>query len=374
MRRIRGSVVVCCWLVLAGLSPGSARAQSKEYMPRDLLGLTPKLPGVDYDTPPDRKAVDACKVEVVTVQNRRIGYALRDGQGKLLRRFVATRGGKMDQWSYYQDGFEVYREVDLDGDQALDEARWMNAGGMRVATVKRGKIVGWKQISAEEASKVFVQGLVQAMAGGGDLSLLDSVMATPDELAAAGLPREVVEKVTATAAARGDQVGALLKSLAGWTKQTVWNRFDGTFPHVIPADPAGGVEKDIIVYENAMIFPGMATGQADAAAAPPRIAFLQIPDLIKLGETWKFVELPRAIDPEKPVVASISGIRSLIYDRSNSAQPRDEAVEQDAPGAGRLRRQERPDPPDRRASRAGALLHRADAVPARRGGQLQDTR
>ena len=27
----------------------------------------------------------------------------------------------MDQWSYYQDGFEVYREIDLDGDQALDE-------------------------------------------------------------------------------------------------------------------------------------------------------------------------------------------------------------------------------------------------------------
>ena len=40
----------------------------------------------------------------------------------------------------------------------------MNAGGTRVATVKKGKIVGWKQISAEEASKVFVQGLVQAMA------------------------------------------------------------------------------------------------------------------------------------------------------------------------------------------------------------------
>ena len=238
-----------------------------------------------------------------TVQNRSIGYALRDGQGKMLRRFVATRGGKMDQWSYYQDGFEVYREIDLDGDQALDEARWMNAGGMRVATVKKGKIVGWKQISAEEASKVFVQGLVQAM-NGGDTSLLEAVMATPDELAAAGLPREVVDKVAANAASRGQQVGALLKSLTGWTRQTVWNRFDGTYPHVLPADPAGGLDKDVVVYENAMIFPGMAAGQADAAAAPPRIAFLQIPDMIKLGETWKFIELPRAIDPEKPVVSS----------------------------------------------------------------------
>ena len=94
----------------------------------------------------------------------------------------------MDQWSYYQDGFEVYREIDLDGDRspgrgAVDERR-RHAG----RAVKKGKIVGWKQISAEEASKVFVQGLVQALAGG-DLSLLETVMATPEELTAAGLPR-----------------------------------------------------------------------------------------------------------------------------------------------------------------------------------------
>ena len=240
MRRIRCSVAVWCWVVVVGLAPGAVQAQSKGLpAPSALLAFRPTLPGVDYDTPPDPKAVNACKVELVTVQNRSIGYALRDGQGKMLRRFVATRGGKMDQWSYYQDGFEVYREVDLDGDQALDEARWMNAGGMRVATVKKGKIVGWKQISAEEASKVFVQGLVQAMASG-DASLVETVMATPDELAAAGLPRDVVDKVGAAAASRGEKVGALLKSLTGWTRQTVWNRFDGTFPHVIPADPADG--------------------------------------------------------------------------------------------------------------------------------------
>ena len=65
-------------------------------------------------------------------------------------------------------------------------------------------------------------------------------MATPEELAAAGLPREVVDKAAAIAAARGEKVDALLKSLTGWTRQTVWNRFDGTYPHVIPADPAGG--------------------------------------------------------------------------------------------------------------------------------------
>jgi thiol-disulfide isomerase/thioredoxin len=305
----------------------AAQAQSKGLpAPSALLAFRPTLPGVEYDNPADQKAIEACKVELVTVQNRSIGYALRDGQGKMLRRFVATRGGKMDQWSYYQDGFEVYREVDLDGDQALDEARWMNAGGMRTATVKKGKVITWKQISAEEASKVFVQGLVQAMSGG-DTSLLESVMATPDELAAAGLPRDVVHKVTADAAGRGAKVEALLKSLSGWTRQTVWSRFDGTYPRVIPADPAVGPEKDIVVYENAMIFPGIANGQSDAGAAPAQVAFLQIPDMIKLGETWKLVELPRAIDPAKPIVASVSGIRALLFDKPNNAEARDEAVD-----------------------------------------------
>ena len=185
MRRIRCSVAVYCWLGAVGLAPMAAQAQTKGLpAPSALLAFRPTLPGVDYDSPADPKAVEACKVELVTVQNRSIGYALRDGQGKMLRRFVATRGGKMDQWSYYQDGFEVYREVDLDGDRSLDECRWLNSGGTRVATVKAGKIVGWKRLSAEEASKVLVQALVSS-----DITLLDSLMATPEELAGAGFPR-----------------------------------------------------------------------------------------------------------------------------------------------------------------------------------------
>ena len=142
-------------------------------------------------------------------QKRTVGYALRDGQGKLLRRFIITNGGKyLNQWSYYQDGFEVYRENDLDGDRTLDECRWLNGGGTRIAVIKGGKIVGWKRLSAEEASKVLVLALVT-----GDLGLLDSLMATPDELAAAGVPKEVIDKVTAGAGKRAEAVEALQKGL-----------------------------------------------------------------------------------------------------------------------------------------------------------------
>lgn len=310
---------------LVGLAPLAASAQST---PRDLLKLVPTFPGVDCDTPSDPAAIEACKVENVSgAKGHNIGYALRDGQGKLLRRFVDTDGNnRLDEWSYYQDGFEVYREVDLDGDRRLDECRWLNNGGSRIAAVKGRKITGWKQISAEEASKVFVQALTAEAPGQrrvGDLDLLETVMATPAELAAAGVPGDVIAKVAGAAKKRDEQVAELQKSLVGWNRQTTWNRFDGTFPHVIPTDLSAGLERDITLYENAMIFPGAGASQKD----PPKMAFLQIPDMIKLGANWKFIELPYAIDPEKPVVAGASGLRTALFDKANNVQPRDEAME-----------------------------------------------
>jgi len=298
-----------------------AQAPPKDaYTPSDLLALRPVMAGVDYDRPLDKAAIDACKIEnVVNAQKHSVGYALRDGQGKMLRRFVIAHGSRrLDQWSYFQDGFEVYREDDLDQDQRLDECRWLNTGGTRIALVAKGKITAWKQISAEEASKVLVQALVA-----GDVGLLESVMATPAELAAAGLPKEVVDKVAAAALQRAEQVAALQKQLGGWNNQTVWNRFDGTFPHVIPADAASGLDKDVTLYENAMVIPGTLDAQQNAA----KLAFLQIPDMIQLGAVWKFIELPRAIDPEKPIMVGVGGIRADLYDRGNNIEPRDEAMD-----------------------------------------------
>lgn len=252
MRRLWYLVSAFTVAALLGPSVTAQQAAKNTPSPAALLELRPVLEGVEYDMPPDKAAIDACKVEsVFNDQKRAIGYALRDGQGKLLRRFVIAHGGsRLDQWSYFQDGFEVYREDDLDGDRSLDECRWLNAGGTRIAQVNKGKIRGWRQITAEEASKVLVQALVS-----GDLALFETVMATPDELTKAGVIKEVVDKVAAAASRCADAVAALRKQLVGWNEQTVWNRFDGTFPHVIPAEAAAGVDKDLTLYENAMIIP-----------------------------------------------------------------------------------------------------------------------
>src|SRR5205823_2749000 len=143
MRVLRTSWAVAC---LVGMAPALAGAQS-QYNPEFILKtFRPTQKGVEYDIPADKAAIDACKVEkVFDAQKKAIGIALRDGQGKLLRRFVDTNGkGGMDQWSYYQDGFEVYRDLDLNDDLKVDECHWLNAAGTRIGAVQGGRIVAWK--------------------------------------------------------------------------------------------------------------------------------------------------------------------------------------------------------------------------------------
>ena len=90
-----------------------------------------------------------------------------------------------------------------------------------------------------------------------------------------------------------------------------------------------------------MIFPGVAAGQANAGAVPPKVAFLQIPDMIKLGETWKFIELPGVDRPREagggfgergPRHALRPGEQRPAARRGDGRGPQ---------GPGRLRRQER---------------------------------
>ena len=91
----------------------------------------------------------------------------------------------------------------------------LNGGGTQVATVSgQGKIVmSWKRISAEEASKVLVQAIVD-----NDPALLEAVMATPDELTALGVPAAEVQRAAASAKDPSGRVGrgGSAKGLVGW--------------------------------------------------------------------------------------------------------------------------------------------------------------
>jgi hypothetical protein len=300
-------------LVVGAVAATGPAALGQQATPGFILeNFRPTQLGVEYDSPADKAAVDACKVERITnAKGDGIGWALRDGQGQLLRRFLDTNGVRdkekkthLDQWSYYKDGFEVYREVDLDEDGSPEECRWLNAGGTRVAELKRGHIVAWKRLSAEEAAKVVVQAIATK-----DPELLETVLATPEELQRLGLPKGVVEQAGAKAD-RPKQLEALRATLLknGWDKRTVLTLFDGKLPHAIPADPAIGLKQDLVLYENAILLAGSPTGQNAA-----QVAYLNAPDLVELGAVWKFVGLPTAIDPSNPSPVARDGLRAALF-------------------------------------------------------------
>lgn len=314
MRALRSMATAC---LIGGIATGTAAAQQLPSPDSLLTGFKPSQPGVEYESPADKDAIAACTVDFVqSPQGAKIGFALRDKQGKFLRKFVDANGnGKLDQWSYYQDGFEVYREIDLDNDLSIDECHWINQGGTRIATVKQGKVTGWKRLSAEEASKVLVQGIVL-----GRSDMITSVFVTPEELAAQGIPQAEIDRASEDAKKRAEAIAALVKNLAahGWDKQTSWLRFDGTMPRTIPQDANDSLKNDIVLYENAVIFAGRADGSGD----PSKVAYLQVPELIKVGDAWKFVDIPRAVEPGQKqieVAAGATDLRTTIYTGSPSA-------------------------------------------------------
>ncbi len=296
---------------LGGLAQAAGAAQpAKASDVETLLSYKPTQRWVDYDSISDPAAIKTCTIDdVLNAKGKKIGFVLRDGQGRPLRKVVDVAGNdnRMDQWSYFVDGFEVYRENDFDGNRSVDECRWMNSGGTRIATVLKGKINGWKQISAEEASKVLTQAIVDR-----DLALLETVVATPEELLSLGLSKAEVEKagVAADLPKHQAKLDALWSSLKGWDEKTVWLRFDGAMPHLIPAEPEGGLKADVVLYENGVIFAGLPNGQGD----PTATSFLQTTDLVKIGANWKFLGLPKASDPKKPMLVSTqdAGIRSAL--------------------------------------------------------------
>jgi thiol-disulfide isomerase/thioredoxin len=297
MRALRTTLAAASFFALSALG---ARA---DVTVKQLMDFHPSFKGVEYELPTDPAAIAACKAESIPG-----GFQLRDGQGKVLCRLVDRNAdGKLDQWSYYQDGFEIYREIDNNNDRSIDEVRWMNGGGTRAAKVVGGKLIkvtSWTRLSAEEASKVFVTALVS-----GDSDLLESVMATPAELEALGIPKGEVDQVAAAEKQRVAQIKALRAGLTGWDANTTWLGLNGAMPHLIPAE--SGLKDDIILCESATIFAASPANQAN----PGKVAFLQVGEMIRLGEVWKFVDLPRVVDPAKNgvIAAAEGGIRSWVF-------------------------------------------------------------
>lgn len=209
--------------------------------------------------------------------------------GQVLRRFVDTNNDDtVDQWRYYKDGIEVYREIDSNFNEKPDQFRWLNTGGSRwgVDSNEDRAIDEWRFLSAEESSRVAVNALIA-----GDADALRLVLITSEDLAQLKVSQEVQKALLANVSNAPQKLRDVLSKTKSLTPKSKWMRFDvaSAMPSVIPADD-GKAAADLILYENAMAI------IETEAAAPRNSLLVQIGELVRVGEVWKLTQIPLPIE------------------------------------------------------------------------------
>ncbi len=269
------------WLltgVLAGIGGSSAWAQ--EPTAAQMLSLyRPKQNGVAITTPTAQEQ-DACKVELVrgTKGSNATGWLLRDSKGQPLRRYFDTNGDKkIDVWSYYHEGNEVYRERSTQFNTGVDEYRWLNTGGMKwgVSSKGDGKIDTWRMISPEEVSQEVFQAVVTK-----DFERIKALWITDADIEQLKLPPAEISRLRELKTqAQAKFQAAVAKLNLG--PQARWERFEATAPQCLSADQTG-MERDLIKYPRTTIL--YQNGD--------KHDWIQVGEMIQVGLAWRLVESP----------------------------------------------------------------------------------
>lgn len=287
----RHAVRLFCGLA-AGTVITPAIAQTA-YTVKDMMVYTPKQQDVEYETPkPEEYA--KCKVEAER-KGKSSGWVVLGPAGQVLRKFLDTDGDKkMDQWRYYNQGVEVYRDIDTNDNDKVDQSRWLNFGGSRwgIDQNEDGRIDSWRVLSAAEAAKEAVRAMVS-----GDDAALQLVMVNAADLKAIGLNPQMSAKLLESSADAGKKAKAIMAKSRVLNSQTKWIRFDAQMPSTIPEDEekASG---DVQVYENAM----------SIIELKGKFYGVQIGELVRVGEVWKLTQVPQPIEETSGVTTTAGGV------------------------------------------------------------------
>jgi len=211
---------------------------------KDALTLQPVQKDVDIERPTAEEA-EKCTIKA---EGKR-GWVVRDPAGQILRTFTDTNGDNVvDQWCYFKDGVEVYRDIDSNFNKKADQCRWLNTGGSRwgIDRNEDGKIDYWKTISPEEVTAELVAAMRDR-----DRERFERILLNANELTSLGTSpakTEQLRKKIEVAAA------SFAKLAAGQTvvgKDSKWVSFGGMQPGLVPAG-TDDATADLMVYENVM--------------------------------------------------------------------------------------------------------------------------
>ena len=268
---------MAAWLLLGCLLQGSA-IQAAQPTVADLLNYRPHQEGILYTTPSPQEQT-SCTRELIKGKQRGSGWLVRDSQGRRLRLFFDTNGdGRVDVWSYYRDGVEVYRETDSSFRGKPEQFRWLNSGGMKWGVDVNGdlKIDTWKMISAEEVSQEILQALISR-----DFSRLQALFITDGELKTLEFSTAEVARIHELQKQAYAKFQSTLAKLTHFSDKTRWVHLETGGPQCVLAENAG-TKHDLIRYARASIL--CETGGKND--------WLQTGELIQVGSAWRIIDAP----------------------------------------------------------------------------------
>ena len=211
----------------------------------DALELKPIQKEVEYDTP-DADQAAKCTIAVLN-SGQLSGWEVRDPDGRILRRFLDTnRDNKVDQWCYFRNGIEVYRDIDSNFNRKADQYRWLGTAGTRwgIDTDEDGRIDHWKTISPEEVSAEIIAALRTR-----DSRRYRQLLPTDTELKSLGLSTAMADRLRDKVTAAASDFEKYARAQKVVTNDTQWVNFGGSRPGIVPAG-TDGATKDLEVYEN----------------------------------------------------------------------------------------------------------------------------
>lgn len=276
-----------------GKGGGKSAEEKNSPTAEQALAFKPLQQEVRFDSPTNEER-GKCTIEKESAKGNSqkvIGFVVKDGEGRLLRRFVDTDGdNQLDTWSYYKDGIEAYREHGKPAkkDDPIDphEFRWLGENGTRwgIDRNSNGKIDHWVTISPEEISEEFITCVKLK-----DAERFSALTISDKEVDKLPLSAEKKKEIKTRAAASRKDFANYAAGQKQITSKTAWISLGGVKPMTFMIDD----ENDVTVYEN--VFTIFDT-DGDPATADDRpniplgtFIHVEIPDEVN---AWRMIDLP----------------------------------------------------------------------------------
>ncbi len=255
-------------------------AQQTDQLVTTGLSYSPRQIGLNFDRvePADESRCTGRYEK----RNGSDGLMIYDPQGQILRRFADTNGDRnVDEWCYFKDGIEIYRDIDSDFNGVADQYRWLGTAGTRwgIDGNEDGKIDSWKTISAEEVTIEVVEAIKT-----NDRERFDRLLLTTNELQGLKMGEEKQSQMTERLDKARKGFVEFVRGQKAIANASKWAHFAAEKPGIVPAGTEGSTQ-DITAYENVVAI-------IDTESVTQQ---LLIGTMIQVGTAWRLTDLPRTV-------------------------------------------------------------------------------